>query len=379
MSRLLKLIQILVLLVFLLNSETGYTQCNGDVALCNKRYDQVVYVTTHNGYNYSPAFQLPNQSYPISQQMVDGVRAFMLDVHDVLGTPTLFHGFVALGSEPLEDVLVDIRNFLQANPNEVLTIIFESNISASDVEAVFASSGLNPYLRIQPLSEPWPTLQELIDADERLVVFSDEDDSGPGQEWYHYMWDYCVETHYDNSSRADFSCDFNRGDSVNSLFILNHFITNQLAGTGELDSSIIANSNPYFIDRANQCMAEKGKLPNFLTVDFYDVGDVFDTKDELNANFIAVEDVEPEMLQMSVFPNPSSRTIKISIWGQDAWAWRVDVRDLHGRLKASYTDYEEVTGGLEIPVSQIGQGVFFIELWEHQELLTVEKIVLLSQ
>ncbi len=266
MRRLLKLIQILVLLGLLLNSETGYAQCNGDVALCNKRYDQVVYVTTHNGYNYSPAFQLPNQSYPISQQMVDGVRAFMLDVHDVLGTPTLFHGFVALGSEPLEDVLVDIRNFLQANPNEVLTIIFESNISASDVEAVFASSGLNPYLRTQPLSEPWPTLQELIDADERLVVFSDVDDSGPGQEWYHYMWDYCVETHYANSSRADFSCDFNRGDSANSLFILNHFITNPLVGTGELDSSIVANSNPYFIDRANQCMAEKGKLPNFLTV-----------------------------------------------------------------------------------------------------------------
>jgi PKD repeat protein len=102
------------------------------------------------------------------------------------------------------------------------------------------------------------------------------------------MWDYCVETDYANNSQADFSCDFNRGDSVNSLFILNHFITNPLTGTGELDSSIVANSNPYFITRANQCMTEKGKLPNFLTVDFYDVGDVFSTKDQLNANFVLV-------------------------------------------------------------------------------------------
>jgi hypothetical protein len=217
----------------------------------------------------------------------------------------------------------------------------------------------------------------LIDADERLIVFSDVDDSSPGHEWYHDMWDYCVETNYANSSRADFSCDFNRGDSANSLFILNHFITNPLVGTGELDSSIVANSNPYFIDRANQCMAEKGKLPNFLTVDFYDVGDVFDTKDELNANFISVEDVESEKLQISIFPNPSSRTIKISVQGKNAWTWRVDLRDLHGRLKASYTDYEVENNGLELPVGQIGQGVFFIELWEHQELLVVKKVVLL--
>ena len=79
----------------------AWAQCNGDLSLCDKRYDQVVYVTTHNAFNYSGPFQAPNQTYPVSQQLQDGVRAFMLDVHDNNGVPTLFHSFAFLGNEPL--------------------------------------------------------------------------------------------------------------------------------------------------------------------------------------------------------------------------------------------------------------------------------------
>jgi len=361
--------------VFVFNSHS-FAQCNGDSALCDKRYDEVVYVTTHNGFNYSPAFQLPNQSFPVSQQMTDGVRAFMLDVYNVFGTPTLYHGTAVLGSEPLEDVLIDIRDFLQANPNEVLTIIFEANITASEMESVFTSSGLNSYLYTQTMGQPWPTLQQMIDLDERLVVLSDIDDAGPGQEWYHYMWDYCVETDFSNSSQADFSCDFNRGDSINSLFILNHFITNQLSGTGELDSSIVANSNPYFINRANQCMAEKLKLPNFLTVDFYDVGDVFATKDQLNTNYVSVENIEKNTASMLVFPNPATNVVRISLDEGPVKNLSLYVRDLTGRLVASYLEPELSNGFFEISQEEIGQGLFFIELRQGMNLMGVEKVIL---
>ncbi|MBL4752974.1 MAG: hypothetical protein JKY52_05150 [Flavobacteriales bacterium] len=356
----------------------SFAQCNGDAALCDKRYDEVVYVTTHNGFNYSPNFQLPNQSFPVSQQMTDGVRAFMLDVYNVFGTPTLYHGTAILGSEPLEDVLIDIKDFLVANPNEVLTIIFEANITASEMEAVFVSSGLTPYLYTQTLGQPWPTLQQMIDLDQRLVVFSDLDDAGPGQEWYHYMWEYCVETDFSNKSRADFSCEFNRGDSVNSLFILNHFITDQLSGTGELDSSVIANSNPYFINRANQCMAEKLKLPNFLTVDFYDVGDVFATKDQLNANYVSVENITGNRMSMHVFPNPATNVIRISLEEALVKDLNLSVRDLTGRIVVSYEDAKWSNGYLEISQEEIGQGLFFIELWQGMDLIGIEKVVLNS-
>ena len=36
------------------------------------------------------------------------------------------------------------------------------------------------------------------------------------------------------------------------------------------------------LDRARRCMRESGHLPNFVAVDFYDVGDVFAVVDALN-------------------------------------------------------------------------------------------------
>ena len=82
----------LALLSFTLFGTECNARCNGDSALCSKRYNQVVYVTTQNAFNYSPAFQLPNQSFPVSHQMMDGVRPFMLDVHNLLGASTLYRG-----------------------------------------------------------------------------------------------------------------------------------------------------------------------------------------------------------------------------------------------------------------------------------------------
>ena len=156
------------------------------------------------------------------------------------------------------DVLIDVRLFLEQQPNEVVTLIFECYITADEMDTVFSASGLKPYLHEQSLSAPWPTLQELIDGGQNLVVFTDVDDAGQGQGWYHYMWDHCVETHYSANSRLDFSCDYNRGDSTNGLFILNHFVTS-IVGTGSYDSSLAVNTNPYLLNRANQCMSKNGQ------------------------------------------------------------------------------------------------------------------------
>ncbi len=359
-------------------SFTAFSQCNGDPDICDKRYDHVVYVTTHNAYNYSPSFQLPNQSFSVAQQMQDGVRAFMLDVHnDVFGTPSLYHGITpVLGSEPLEDVLSDIKQFIDQNPNEILTIIFEAYINASEMDAVFTSTGLKPYLFTQTFGQPWPTLQEMINNNERLVVFSDIDDAGAGQEWYHYVWDYCVETHYSNSSRADFSCNFNRGDSINSLFILNHFVTNQTLGTGELDSSVLANSNPYFLNRANQCMQEKGKLPNFLTVDFYDVGNVFETKDELNENYIGIPQNSVHLKDVfSVFPNPFDDYAEINILNNRSLnQTTIRVLDIKGRVLKVFTSGHYKDGTLLL--KDLGKGMLFVQLLENGKVVKTTKAIM---
>lgn len=261
------------------------TACNGSNASCGKRYDQVVYVTTHNSYNYRfgpNPFSIPNQTYDVQRQLQDGVRAFMLDVYynSDSSQVIMYHGFSSLGQEPLLTSLQYMHDFLQTHPHEVLTIIFECYVYGKDIATVMDSAGLTSYLHPQSANQPWPTLQQMIGGNNRLVVFSDQrDDTIP---WYHYCWDYAVETPFSNSDTTDFTCTYNRGNPSNSLFILNHFLTVPVIGVGDTARAHIANTNPYFINRVLNCSQATGKIPNFLTVDFYDIGDVFAVADSIN-------------------------------------------------------------------------------------------------
>ena len=47
----------------------------------------------------------------------------------------------------------------------------------------------------------------------------------------------------------------------------------------------LANVNPFFAERVKTCQTKSGKLPNFVTVDFYSIGDVFSVVDRLNGLF----------------------------------------------------------------------------------------------
>jgi hypothetical protein len=44
----------------------------------------------------------------------------------------------------------------------------------------------------------------------------------------------------------------------------------------------MVNYNPLCIDRVRQCEEEGNDFPNFVAVDFYDIGDLFDVVDALN-------------------------------------------------------------------------------------------------
>lgn len=251
--------------------------CNGDAALCARRYDQVAYPTTHNAMsNADEGWTGPNQQHGIARQLDDGIRGLMLDTHYYAGEATLCHAFCVFGKEPLVSGLTKIRRFLDLHPQEVVSIIFEAYTSEADVAAAFAAAGLMDYLHAQPLNTPWPTLRSLIDANTRLVVFTDERGVLP---WHHYVWDYASETPYSFSTPADLSCAPNRGNPANSLFILNHFLTNTF-GSPVLAERV--NHNPLFITRAQQCQTERNRLPNFVTVDYYNIGDVLAVSRTLN-------------------------------------------------------------------------------------------------
>src|SRR5215207_1699725 len=67
-------------------------ECNGSAALCDRRFDEVVYPTTHNAMsNEAEGWLAPNQYLGIAQQLEDGVRGLMLDTHLWEGDVLLCH------------------------------------------------------------------------------------------------------------------------------------------------------------------------------------------------------------------------------------------------------------------------------------------------
>jgi hypothetical protein len=269
--------------------------------LCGRRFDQVAYATTHNAmaarfepYLYSPL--ISNQCSGVPTQLAGGIRALMLDIHfypppDAEEPELLLcHSDCDFGSQLLVDGLAEIRAFLDAHPAEVIAFIIETNGDTAPMEAeirdAFAASGILSYAHEQSPGAPWPTLGEMIAANRRLVVLTDDGDrsgcdaDGAACPWYHYLWnDFAFETHFTYRSVDELSCADNRGTPGNDLFILNHFLT---VNIGLPRFAQMINHDPLISRRARDCWAFHGRIPNFPTVDFYEIGSVVRTANLLN-------------------------------------------------------------------------------------------------
>ena len=267
--------------------------CNGEQALCNRSYDQVRYVTTHNAMSSSmDGWVGPNQNLDVPTQLQAGVRALMLDVHragnenqfDAIQVPDadpdasfLCHSVCALGKQPLAEGLAEVREFLDNNPGAVITFILESYLSHTLTAQAFDEAELTPYTYVHT-GDAWPTLGQMIDAGTRLVVLQDKA-ADPAYPWLMNVWTHAFETHYSALTPDDFSCDVNRGTTSNALFIFNHFLTD-VFGAEELAEQV--NYNPYLLDRINECEAFHGVPGNFITLDFVDIGDADSAVKTLN-------------------------------------------------------------------------------------------------
>lgn len=257
---------------------------NGHPALNDRRYDEVAYATTHNGMGSSQdGWIFPNQRYNVARQLADGIRGLMLDVYDLDGDVYLCHGGNGigryLGRKRLLEELCVVREFLDDNPHEVVTFLLEGRIDPADLEDRFRRADLLRLAHTQPHGRPWPTLRSMIEADRRLVVLTNHRGGEPATPWLHAMWDWCRDTPWHNREVADFRCEHDRGRRTNDLLIMNHFLMDPLPGRR---LSARANANPGFALRARAVREWAGRIPNFVVVDFYDAGDVFEVVEMLN-------------------------------------------------------------------------------------------------
>ncbi|MBW7863111.1 MAG: hypothetical protein H3C30_01710 [Candidatus Hydrogenedentes bacterium] len=254
--------------------------CNGMPELCGRPFDQVAFACTHNGMSSREAgYFFPNQDRRMRRQLEDGIRAVMLDVHVEDGRLMLCHGFCRLGSQTLVEGLVEIREFLDAHPREVVALLVEGSVPDPEhLARDFRESGMLDLCHAQRLGDPWPTLGEMIAANRRVVVLYDRNCGD--QDWLLPMWKHMWDTPWYPGSLEEFDCRLDRGEKTNALLNLNHFLKSQPTPRRHL--ALAANSNPFFMDRVMKCVREIGRIPNFITVDFYEQGDVFSVVEAVN-------------------------------------------------------------------------------------------------
>lgn len=281
------------------SGDAGPSLCNGSEANCGRRYNEVTYAATHNAFSYAEggpvAYEMPNQDLPIPKQLEAGIRGLGIRPAPYFGDDESQKEIVyithntdlkgLLGQEPLVNILTQVRVFLDAHPDEVVTLLAESAVSPQRVAAVFTEAGLDKYLYTHDKARGWPTLSEMIQSGKRLVVFNDSRDA-TRPAWQLYMWDFIVDTDYNMTDVSQFSCEFYRGEATNDLYFLNQFIYKDY-GSGifapDKDQAQIANQRELIVERAKKCWQEKKHVPNYVYVDWYAQGDVMGAVNAINA------------------------------------------------------------------------------------------------
>lgn len=156
---------------------TVTAECNGGTDLCNRSYANITQLVTHDSYALTPNIAA-TQDYNIIDQLNDGVRGIKLSAVPSIGNPEVIHlchtfcGVLDAGL--VSDTLNNISQWLQNNPKEVVTIMWNNlyNFKATQLAAAYEASEIMPYVYLHSTSS-WPTIQEMIDTNKRLVNFVD--------------------------------------------------------------------------------------------------------------------------------------------------------------------------------------------------------------
>lgn len=150
--------------------------CNGHAELCGRRYSNLTLVGSHDSafVGTSPA---DNQETDVAAQLAQGVRFLQAQTHFDNNTIKLCHTLCALeDAGPLEGYLAGVKSFLDANPREVVTLLItnQDGQTGAAFDAVFRAAGIQGYGFVPGRDltlDQWPTLGQMIDNGQRLVVF----------------------------------------------------------------------------------------------------------------------------------------------------------------------------------------------------------------
>ena len=265
--------------------------CNGDSKLCSKKYSNVTYVGTHDSFSVGDRSKMgANQEVKVTKQLQDGIRA--LEIQGQKGEQSqdspsginLCHTSCAINDGgSLESYLKDVNNWLKQNPNEVVTIIISNpdNLPVAQWAKGFESSGIKDMAYTSSSGtvskNDWPTLQEMISKNQRVVVFMDYKTNPKQTNYILPEFSNVWNDPYDQL-KIPFNCTPDRfqGHTNQMMYLHNHFINQKkslfgksftVPDTGKLDST---NSKGQVLSSANSCAKDHHNYPTFILVDYYD-------------------------------------------------------------------------------------------------------------
>jgi hypothetical protein len=302
--------------------------CDGFAQLCDRPYNEVAFAGTHNSMAAADeGWFAPEQPDGVIAQLNHGIRVLLIDswygqattrpgfvataaggyeaaveearaefgsaavdsflrLHKAIGArkgpvrPYLCHGPCEMGATEWEPLMVRVRSWLVAHPREVVTFFIEDEVTPADTAKVFRQAGLLPYVYTPSADGTWPTLGQMIDSGHRLVVEMERQGGGSTYPWLMQGFHWVQDNPFGSFSKADLSCAPNRGLPSSPILLINYWLTNDYR-TLVTDSRKI---NPYAVlwPFVARCQQERGMLPNYVAVNFYNEGDVFRVVDQLN-------------------------------------------------------------------------------------------------
>ncbi|KAG9231952.1 PLC-like phosphodiesterase [Amylocarpus encephaloides] len=287
--------QVLSICLSFLVSSSIADGCNGNTALCDRKYSEVSQIGTHNS-AFVGELPVDNQELSVTDQLNGGIRMLQAQTHDFLKQIMLCHtSCFEKDAGLLVDYLKTIRTWMDANPNEVITLLLTNgdNIDVAKFGAAMNNAGLARYAYTPPKQlalADWPTLQRLITANSRLVMFMDYHSDTSKVSYILDEFSYFFETPFDVTDQNFNDCSLDRpkdSDPAGKMYIINHFLDVDIFGILIPDKDKTPRTNAATGDgsigaQSDLCTAKWGRKPKIVLVDYFENGSVFKAQDVLN-------------------------------------------------------------------------------------------------
>ncbi|KAK2750806.1 hypothetical protein FQN55_001816 [Onygenales sp. PD_40] len=274
---------------------TNTRPCNGYPEFCSRKYSNITNIAAHNSPFVQKGNIASNQALPVTIQLNDGIRALQFQTHLINGTFYLCHSSCdLLNVGPLEDYFAKVTEWLRENPYDVITILMGNFnfVPPTEFIAPLQKSGLLEYVYTPPkipmAYDDWPNLSHFILTGKRVVIFmnynADQEKVPYLLDQFSQMW----ETPFSPVDRS-FPCviqrppDLSDEDAKNRMYLASHNLNTEVKFGGNsllVPNTVLLNETNAVegygsvgADGVN-CTKKWGRPPNFLLVDYYNIGPV---------------------------------------------------------------------------------------------------------